>query len=178
MTPFFPFRLLAEVNKKRENEGLFKVLLHTDAAQAIGKVPVDVTDLNIDYLTIVGHKVCSSLFSLHYVGTNLSYGCSFAGMCVRFEYRLSLGRLLDPKFLWLLYTENICGYKTYAKIIFSLFIRIYHCEINILIMLFSTMDLGLVLFISVGLVRRLQFIHFCMEEGKNEVTGLAQKTPQ
>ncbi|XP_063861440.1 selenocysteine lyase-like [Scylla paramamosain] len=49
-------RLLAEVNKKRENEGLFKVLLHTDAAQAIGKVPVDVTDLNIDYLTIVGHK--------------------------------------------------------------------------------------------------------------------------
>lgn len=36
---------------------MFKVLLHTDAAQAIGKVPVDVTDLNIDYLTIVGHKV-------------------------------------------------------------------------------------------------------------------------
>ncbi|CAL4139995.1 unnamed protein product, partial [Meganyctiphanes norvegica] len=49
-------RLLAEVNKKRENEGLFKVLLHTDAAQAIGKVPVDVTDLNVDYLTVVGHK--------------------------------------------------------------------------------------------------------------------------
>lgn len=54
---FFFRRLLAEVNKKRDNEGLFKVLLHTDAAQAIGKVPVDVTDLNIDYLTIVGHKV-------------------------------------------------------------------------------------------------------------------------
>lgn len=54
-----PDRLLAEVNKKRENEGLFKVLLHTDAAQAIGKVPVDVTDLNVDYLTIVGHKVRS-----------------------------------------------------------------------------------------------------------------------
>lgn len=56
-----PDRLLAEVNKKRENEGLFKVLLHTDAAQAIGKVPVDVTDLNVDYLTIVGHKVRSSI---------------------------------------------------------------------------------------------------------------------
>lgn len=54
-----PDRLLAEVNKKRENEGLFKVLLHTDAAQAIGKVPVDVTDLNVDYLPIVGHKVRS-----------------------------------------------------------------------------------------------------------------------
>lgn len=31
--------------------------LHTDAAQAIGKIPVDVDDLNVDYLTIVGHKV-------------------------------------------------------------------------------------------------------------------------
>ncbi|KAB7497580.1 Selenocysteine lyase [Armadillidium nasatum] len=49
-------RLLSEVNKKREAEGLFKILLHTDAAQAIGKLPVDVTDLKVDYLTIVGHK--------------------------------------------------------------------------------------------------------------------------
>ena len=60
-TCFSLFRLLAEVNKKRENEGLFKVMLHTDAAQAIGKVPVDVTDLNIDYLTMVGHKVSNFL---------------------------------------------------------------------------------------------------------------------
>ena len=29
---------------------------HTDAAQAIGKMKVDVEVLNIDYLTIVGHK--------------------------------------------------------------------------------------------------------------------------
>ena len=49
-------RLLNEVNKKRESEGLNRIFLHTDAAQAIGKVPVDVTELNIDYLTIVGHK--------------------------------------------------------------------------------------------------------------------------
>ena len=34
-----------------------KILLHTDAAQAIGKIEVDVEDLGIDYLTIVGHKV-------------------------------------------------------------------------------------------------------------------------
>ena len=33
-----------------------RVLLHTDAAQALGKVPVDVTDLGVDFLTIVGHK--------------------------------------------------------------------------------------------------------------------------
>jgi cysteine desulfurase len=33
------------------------VLLHTDAAQAVGKVPVNVVDLNVDLLTVVGHKL-------------------------------------------------------------------------------------------------------------------------
>ncbi|XP_067659403.1 selenocysteine lyase-like isoform X2 [Haliotis asinina] len=33
-----------------------KILLHSDAAQAIGKVKVDVSDIPVDYLTIVGHK--------------------------------------------------------------------------------------------------------------------------
>lgn len=33
-----------------------RILLHTDAAQALGKVRVDVCDLEVDYLTIVGHK--------------------------------------------------------------------------------------------------------------------------
>uniref|UniRef100_A0AAY4EQK0 Selenocysteine lyase n=1 Tax=Denticeps clupeoides TaxID=299321 RepID=A0AAY4EQK0_9TELE len=33
-----------------------RILLHTDAAQAIGKVRVDARDLGVDYLTIVGHK--------------------------------------------------------------------------------------------------------------------------
>lgn len=32
------------------------IYLHTDAAQAIGKLEVDVESLGIDYLTIVGHK--------------------------------------------------------------------------------------------------------------------------
>ncbi len=33
------------------------VLVHTDAAQAVGKIPVDVKNLGVDYLTIAGHKL-------------------------------------------------------------------------------------------------------------------------
>ncbi len=33
------------------------VLFHTDAAQSAGKIPVDVTELGIDLLTIAGHKL-------------------------------------------------------------------------------------------------------------------------
>ncbi|TKK91337.1 cysteine desulfurase [Herbidospora galbida] len=37
----------------REHGALF----HTDAAQAVGKIPVSVTDLGVDLLTIAGHKL-------------------------------------------------------------------------------------------------------------------------
>jgi cysteine desulfurase len=33
------------------------VLVHCDAAQSLGKIPVNVLDLEVDYLTIVGHKI-------------------------------------------------------------------------------------------------------------------------
>lgn len=32
-------------------------LFHTDAAQSVGKLPVDVTELGVDLLTVVGHKL-------------------------------------------------------------------------------------------------------------------------
>ena len=37
----------------REN----KVFFHTDAAQAVGKIPLDVEDMNIDLMSISGHKI-------------------------------------------------------------------------------------------------------------------------
>lgn len=34
-----------------------KVFFHTDAAQAIGKIPIDVNQMNIDLMSISGHKI-------------------------------------------------------------------------------------------------------------------------
>lgn len=34
-----------------------KINFHTDAAQAIGKIPVDVNEMKIDLLSISGHKI-------------------------------------------------------------------------------------------------------------------------
>ncbi|UCH72560.1 MAG: cysteine desulfurase NifS [Thermoplasmatales archaeon] len=45
---------IAEIGKIAKDKG---VLFHTDAVQAIGKVPIDVNKLNIDLLSISSHKI-------------------------------------------------------------------------------------------------------------------------
>lgn len=47
----FPIQQIAEVVKEKD------VLFHTDAVQAVGKIPVDLKKLNIDYLSLSGHKI-------------------------------------------------------------------------------------------------------------------------
>jgi cysteine desulfurase len=46
-----PIRDIAAVARERG------VLVHTDAAQSLGKVAVDVTDMGVDLLTVAGHKL-------------------------------------------------------------------------------------------------------------------------
>ncbi len=45
---------ISEIAKICKEHG---ILLHTDAAQAVGKIEVDVRQLGVDYLTIAGHKL-------------------------------------------------------------------------------------------------------------------------
>ncbi|GAM26501.1 hypothetical protein SAMD00019534_096760 [Acytostelium subglobosum LB1] len=45
---------LKEIGKLCRSKGVF---FHTDAAQAVGKIPLDVNDMNIDLMSISGHKL-------------------------------------------------------------------------------------------------------------------------
>ena len=46
-----PIEEISEIAKKHH------VLFHTDASQSVGKVPVDVGELAVDFLSLAGHKV-------------------------------------------------------------------------------------------------------------------------
>ena len=45
---------IAEIGKLCRSR---KVFFHTDAAQAVGKVPVDVNEMSVDLMSISGHKI-------------------------------------------------------------------------------------------------------------------------
>ncbi|KAF3835738.1 hypothetical protein F7725_028296 [Dissostichus mawsoni] len=55
---------IKRLNRQRER---LQILLHTDAAQAVGKIPVHACELGVDYLTIVGHKFYAPRIGALYV---------------------------------------------------------------------------------------------------------------
>ncbi|CAM5139589.1 unnamed protein product [Eretmochelys imbricata] len=55
------------LNQNRMASGLPRILMHTDAAQMIGKGRVDGQELGVDYLTIVGHKFYAPRIGALYV---------------------------------------------------------------------------------------------------------------
>ena len=46
-----PVRQVSEIARKHQ------ILVHTDAAQSVGKIPVKINDLGVDFLSIAGHKL-------------------------------------------------------------------------------------------------------------------------
>lgn len=52
-----PVREISQLLKSLKTELKAKLYLHTDATQAVGKIPVSVKDLDVDYLTCSSHKL-------------------------------------------------------------------------------------------------------------------------
>jgi len=64
----FPIKRIAEIAK---NHG---VLVHTDAVQAVGKIPINLKDMQIDMLSISGHKIHSPKgIGVLYIRKNLKF---------------------------------------------------------------------------------------------------------
>ena len=62
-----PLERIIQIVKKKEKLFERKIYIHTDAAQVIGKINVDVKEIQVDFLTIAGHKVCLFFCIFYYI---------------------------------------------------------------------------------------------------------------
>ena len=52
-----PIHEIASVIEEFKDQGYHNIYLHTDATQAIGKIPVNAKKLKVDYMTFTAHKI-------------------------------------------------------------------------------------------------------------------------
>ena len=113
-----PVKELFTTIKKNPPKTLCPIILHTDAAQAIGKIPVNVDDLGADMLTVVGHKFYGPRIGCLYHRSGVSVTPMFFGGGQ--EAGLRPGTENTPMIVGLgvaaqLVSENIQKYSNHMK---------------------------------------------------------------
>ncbi|KAM3717910.1 Selenocysteine lyase [Dirofilaria immitis] len=74
-----PVAAVAEIAKNCESKFECRIFVHSDASQAIGKIDVNVNALNVDFLTVTGHKF---------------YGPRIGALIIRAERKVPLKAML------------------------------------------------------------------------------------
>uniref|UniRef100_A0A8B9KEM7 Selenocysteine lyase n=1 Tax=Astyanax mexicanus TaxID=7994 RepID=A0A8B9KEM7_ASTMX len=154
-----------------------RVLLHTDAAQAIGKIKVDARELGVDYMTIVGHKFYATRIGALYVNgpgsTTPLYPLLFGGGQER-NFRPGYGCTFIPVDTWIYTTshkfEHTFLFKT--PLIMCVLCRPSHILLNCGIAYHVAAN---ALRISVGRATTRKDVDLVVEDLKEAVEKLEQK---
>jgi len=95
------------------------ILIHTDAAQSIGKIPVDVDELGVDLLSVAGHKLYAPKgIGALYMRTGTSIGKLIHGASHERNLRAGTENVLEIAGLGkacALISENLPGYTDHMK---------------------------------------------------------------